>query len=408
MGFEPQKLYIGVVEFFAIVLPGALVTFLFADSIGPTFLGDERYDGLQGTERWLVFAFASYLAGHFVFLVSALLLDELVYDRVRRATRTGEIRRLAGTGAKRTPSSWLSRTLAAIAGAASADSAVRQAEVLKEHDLGRVGARSMNSFQWAKVRLALDHPEASLAVQRFEADSKFFRSLVVVLTGSALGGAIVQQRFALLWGLVLAVAAFVRYVDQRVKATRQAYWFMIAIAAAKSSSTGSSTESPSMRMPGDPGCTHAGGVVYRRDAECGVQFLLVRPTVGDDEWVVPKGHVEPAETAAEAAVREVLEETGMLARVDRELGGVRFTTGDDSVIATFFLMELAAERKPDETEHREATWFDAQTAVERATHPEARALLSLAGELLQPDAANKRGVSGNHHADAAGGAGDSG
>jgi 8-oxo-dGTP pyrophosphatase MutT (NUDIX family) len=242
----------------------------------------------------------------------------------------------------------------------------------------------MNSFQWAKARLALDHPEASLVVQRFEADSKFFRSLVVVTAGSAVAGALVQHRYGLLWGLLLAVAAFVRYVDQRVKATRQAYWFMIAIAAADAAASG--TQVP---MFGVAEFTHAGGVVYRNTGNGGdssrsgaVQFLLVRPTSRDAEWVLPKGHIEPAEKPAETAVREVLEEAGVLARIDQKLATIQFPDGDDQATVAFYLMEFAAERKSTEAAHREPFWFDAQVAIERATHQESKELLTQASVLL--------------------------
>lgn len=52
------------------------------------------------------------------------------------------------------------------------------------------------------------------------------------------------------------------------------------------------------------------------------QVVLRRTALG--EWVFPKGHVEPGETAARAAEREVLEETGLLARVLREVGSFTF------------------------------------------------------------------------------------
>jgi len=53
----------------------------------------------------------------------------------------------------------------------------------------------------------------------------------------------------------------------------------------------------------------AGGVVFNPQGE----VLLLRDRMGF--WVFPKGHLEAGETPEEAAVREVLEETGIRARV---------------------------------------------------------------------------------------------
>ncbi|NLJ61222.1 MAG: NUDIX hydrolase [Firmicutes bacterium] len=44
-----------------------------------------------------------------------------------------------------------------------------------------------------------------------------------------------------------------------------------------------------------------------------------------DEWVLPKGKVEPSETPPEAAVREVLEETGVKAKILCQLGTTDYT-----------------------------------------------------------------------------------
>ena len=59
--------------------------------------------------------------------------------------------------------------------------------------------------------------------------------------------------------------------------------------------------------------TSAGGVVFLDG-----QVVLLRRHSG--EWVMPKGHVEAAETHEEAAQREVEEETGLRARVLARLG----------------------------------------------------------------------------------------
>ena len=67
----------------------------------------------------------------------------------------------------------------------------------------------------------------------------------------------------------------------------------------------------------------AGGVVWRR-ADNGVEVLLVhRPKY--DDWSLPKGKLHGGEREREAAVREVLEETGLRCEVGRELGTTRYT-----------------------------------------------------------------------------------
>lgn len=68
--------------------------------------------------------------------------------------------------------------------------------------------------------------------------------------------------------------------------------------------------------PADPG---AGGVVLNAAGE----VLLVRYTGGG--WTFPKGHIEAGETLEQTAEREVLEETGVAARVVAPLPVTRYT-----------------------------------------------------------------------------------
>ena len=61
----------------------------------------------------------------------------------------------------------------------------------------------------------------------------------------------------------------------------------------------------------------AGGVV-EREGEQGLEVLLVhRPQY--DDWSLPKGKCEPGETDEECAVREVVEETGLVCELGEEL-----------------------------------------------------------------------------------------
>jgi 8-oxo-dGTP pyrophosphatase MutT (NUDIX family) len=55
--------------------------------------------------------------------------------------------------------------------------------------------------------------------------------------------------------------------------------------------------------------TSAGGVVFRRFPDGQVRFLLIRDSYKN--WGFPKGHLEAGEPPADAARREVGEETGL-------------------------------------------------------------------------------------------------
>ena len=69
----------------------------------------------------------------------------------------------------------------------------------------------------------------------------------------------------------------------------------------------------------------AGGIVWRR-TDGDVEVLVVhRPKY--DDWSFPKGKLDPGETEAEAARREVEEETGLRCRLGPELGVTAYVDG---------------------------------------------------------------------------------
>ena len=63
----------------------------------------------------------------------------------------------------------------------------------------------------------------------------------------------------------------------------------------------------------------AGGLVRRRNQSGVVEIVLVHRPAYDD-WAFPKGKLDPGESEREAALREVQEETGLLCRLEREIG----------------------------------------------------------------------------------------
>jgi 8-oxo-dGTP pyrophosphatase MutT (NUDIX family) len=375
MSFEPQKFFIGLVDFFAILMPGALLAYLGKDWAAGMLFGRPAWPRDSG-EHWMVFLFASYLLGHFAFLFGATL-DDLLYDPLRKCTYWGQIDRLA-QGKGRSPRPW--RRLAALLFGTQADRAVMEAQRIKAralHELSKEAPYAINAYQWCKARLSKDHAEGLVAVQRFEADSKFFRSFAVVLALLLVIVAFQGRWIATAVSGGLLIPALWRYADQRFKATQQAYWLVITLEA--------SQEPRPVRAPFD-GPTHAGGVVFRRSGG-GVQYLLVQADRDRTQWVLPKGHVEPGEDFRQAAVREIQEETGQWAQVKAWLADTRLGKAADSPTVRFWLMQAVEtsgdKSKPWPAENRQSRWLALEDAKREATFEETKEALDSAEKLLK-------------------------
>jgi 8-oxo-dGTP diphosphatase len=72
--------------------------------------------------------------------------------------------------------------------------------------------------------------------------------------------------------------------------------------------------------------TRAAGGIVCRDGESGLEILVIhRPRY--DDWSLPKGHLDPGESLLDAALREVLEETGYRCEATDLAGIATYTTG---------------------------------------------------------------------------------
>lgn len=367
MNFEPQKFFIGLVDFFSIFMPGALLTYLVKDWAALKFLGSAGYP-LNGAESVIVFFFASYLLGHAAFLLSAVL-DEWIYDPIRGLTDWGQIKRLA-KGDRLSPL-WL-RWLAAsdlLFGRAANDKTVMQAQRIKARALQHLDEDAINAFQWCKARLTKDLPEGSLAVQQFEAASKFFRSLFVVLAALA----VFYARHGNILEAGLCVAGMLpslwRYIDQQFKATQQAYWFIIML-------EGKEAKAPTAAPHGNK-LSHAGGIVRRKQ---GTEWMLVEASGNRSERVLPKGHIEPGEDPRLTAVREVREETGHWARVKHFVEDSRLSRDTNAPYVRWFVLDSVEEPKGPRYEERKYFWLSLGEAIKTANFDETKALLQRVNE----------------------------
>ena len=350
-------------DFFSILLPGALLTFLLMDKAGPVILGKDIYDRLAGAVAWVTFLVASYVSGHLIFLLGSWL-DE-IYDWVRGYTLNTQIWLVAHRN-RLLP--WPARMLIWLIFKRERNLAVNRAVKIKGQTLSALHAKdSVNTFQWGKIVLAAEGGKSLGVVQRFEADSKFFRCLVVVLL-VLLTVWLLQGNWPLaIIGTTLIPLAWWRYMEQRFKATNQVYWSVIALTAREGKIT------LQQKGSGQGNLTHAGGVVFRlRRGQ--PEYLLVEAKKDPRVWVLPKGHVEEGEDTRETAVREVHEETGVWARIAEKLDKVSYPVDGAVITVQLFLMEYMGRGRRTDI-NRKHTWLPLADAMGKAEHPETKKAL---------------------------------
>lgn len=142
----------------------------------------------------------------------------------------------------------------------------------------------------------------------------------------------------------------------------------------------------------------AGGIVFRREGER-TFFLLIRDSYRN--WGFPKGHVEEGEAPGTAALREVGEETGLVAlelrapieTIDWEF---RFRGRRIHKVCHFFLIEtLSASTAPQRAEGITACRWTSFTDAERMiSYDNARAVLRQAHTLLTGSSVDVAAIGG--------------
>jgi 8-oxo-dGTP pyrophosphatase MutT (NUDIX family) len=116
----------------------------------------------------------------------------------------------------------------------------------------------------------------------------------------------------------------------------------------------------------------AGGVVVR-----GEHYIVIVPTRraadGSKVLALPKGHPDGAESAADAALREVREETGVDATLVEKLGDIRYwyMRGGRRIakVVSFFLLDyVSGELEDHDQEVEHAEWMALDEAARQLTY----------------------------------------
>lgn len=206
MDYKPADFFVGVMDFFTILLPGALLTFVLRD-VGTPVFGAALPALNTAAEKWIAFIVSSYILGHLLHHLGSVLdyfYDWLYVKKWRR--RHGK------------------------------EDLLVKSQELMANQLGWV--RMPSVFSWAASFVRANNDTAAGELERSGADSKFFRSLTIVLLA---GGAIMWSRvgwYGALACFALMLVSFWRFCDRRWQTSQLTYeyFIMLNLPSAKKSS----------------------------------------------------------------------------------------------------------------------------------------------------------------------------
>ncbi len=121
----------------------------------------------------------------------------------------------------------------------------------------------------------------------------------------------------------------------------------------------------------------AGGVLFRSSRRGRDKVAVVyREARGD--WTFPKGKLDEGESFEEAALREVVEETGITAKIRRFIGSTNYThrKGRPKIVAYYLMESISGEFTPNE-EVDELRWVTLDEAFELLTWDRDQELIDL-------------------------------
>src|ERR1700761_4225246 len=132
----------------------------------------------------------------------------------------------------------------------------------------------------------------------------------------------------------------------------------------------------------------AGGIVLRQTKPPLIAVVRLRK---GNEWVLPKGKLDDGETPRDAAMREVLEETGHDFAVHEFLGTLAYDLGGRSKIVHYWRMEpLDRPVRELMNDVKAVDWLPLEAAVDRLSRDHERAFLANVGPLALEAARKSR------------------
>lgn len=134
----------------------------------------------------------------------------------------------------------------------------------------------------------------------------------------------------------------------------------------------------------------SGGIIFRHNKNEELEILLIQDTKG--RWTIPKGHIEPGETAKQTARREIAEETG-LTDVDvlSWLGKIhfRYRRVDELILMTtqIYLVRARGDGENIQKEDwmKNIKWFSFNKALDLIEYEDIGTLMLLAKKRIRQE-----------------------
>jgi hypothetical protein len=233
---KPSDAFLGVIDFFSTLVPGAIALFLLIDQ---SWL--HRPEGwpviVRGsTEGWVVFLVSAYVIGHVIASLGSMLFDRL-YDRVYARWRRGTSAcARAPLGANPSRMAIIKQGIRHVLKKTNPDDELLAvAKTIKRRQLEKIAKEAgvnpddvSDTYWWAGTVVRALLPAGAAEIDGLSAQSKLFRSLAVLVPLAALSLESVASAVIAGW-LVALVLVLWRFMKLRWDATERIYeYFIIA------------------------------------------------------------------------------------------------------------------------------------------------------------------------------------
>jgi hypothetical protein len=198
MDYKPQDLFLTFYNFFSVALPGAILTHSIVISGLNQWIFPKINLASGSPEAWAAFFVSSYFVGHFAQLIASPL--DKIYDQWYEDYKTRQN--------------------------GSLKDAAKQArnEILDSYKTLR---DTKGTFPYARNYIAAIDKSMDAKLENIEAESKFFRSLTIILFLSAIMFIGNQVFTVVITYIFLAVVSCWRFLDLRWKHTQRTYQYFV-------------------------------------------------------------------------------------------------------------------------------------------------------------------------------------